>query len=106
LLKRLARPPLEDIGHIRPGSRSEKRPQQNPETAFLHKLLTALIVLAFAPSGGARGARGTTADGQRRVINRDALLRSLFPNGIPATEQALQQVNAWLEHAERLTRLR
>jgi len=50
--------------------------------------------------------RRTTADGQRRVVNRDALLRSLFPNGIPATEQALQQVNAWLEQAERLTRLR
>src|SRR6266545_3930972 len=53
-----------------------------------------------------RRPRRTTADGQRRVVNRDALLRSLFPNGIPATEQALQQVNAWLEQAERLTRLR
>jgi hypothetical protein len=48
--------------------------------------------------------RRTTAAEQR--VNRDALLRSLFPNGIPATEQALQQVNAWLEQAERLTRLR
>ncbi len=53
-----------------------------------------------------RRPRRTTADGQPRVVNRDALLRSLFPNGIPATEQALQQVNAWLEQAERLTRLR
>jgi hypothetical protein len=53
-----------------------------------------------------RRPRRTTADGQRRDVNRDALLRSLFPNGIPATEQALQQVNAWLEQAERLTRLR
>jgi len=53
-----------------------------------------------------RRPRRTTADVQRRVVNRDVLLRSLFPNGIPATEQALQQVNAWLEQAERLTRLR
>jgi hypothetical protein len=58
------------------------------------------------PSAQPLRPRRTTADGQRRVVDRDALLRSLFPNGIPPTEQALQQVNAWLEQAEQLTRLR
>jgi hypothetical protein len=63
--------------------------------------------VASRPTSAQQGRpRRSTADGQRRLVNRDALLRSLFPNGIPATEQALQQVNAWLEQAERLTRLR
>jgi hypothetical protein len=37
-------------------------------------------------------------------VDRDALLRSLFPHGIPAREQTLREVNAWLDEAERLTR--
>jgi hypothetical protein len=39
-------------------------------------------------------------------VNRDSLLQSLFPTGIPAREDALRQVNAWLDEAERLARLR
>ena len=38
--------------------------------------------------------------------DRDALLRTLFPNGIPAKESVIRSVNAWLDEAERLTRLR
>jgi hypothetical protein len=38
-------------------------------------------------------------------VNRDALLRSLFPNGIPASEEAIRSVNLWLDEAERLARL-
>ena len=38
--------------------------------------------------------------------NRDALLRTLFPTGIPAKESVIRSVNAWLEEAERLARLR
>jgi hypothetical protein len=51
-----------------------------------------------------RGAstRGRTDQG----IDRDALLRSLFPNGIPATEEAIRAVNAWLDEGERIARLR
>jgi predicted RNA-binding Zn-ribbon protein involved in translation (DUF1610 family) len=39
-------------------------------------------------------------------INRDALLHTLFPNGIPAKENVIRSVNNWLDEAERLTRLR
>jgi hypothetical protein len=42
----------------------------------------------------------------RNGVNRDGLLRSLFPNGIPAREDAIRQVNAWLDEAERLARMR
>jgi hypothetical protein len=39
-------------------------------------------------------------------VNRDSLLQSLFPNGIPAREDAIREVNAWLDEAERLARIR
>jgi hypothetical protein len=39
-------------------------------------------------------------------VNRDALLRSLFPNGIPANEEAIRSVYRWLDEAERLARLK
>jgi hypothetical protein len=39
-------------------------------------------------------------------VNRDGLLQSLFPSGIPAREDAIRQVNAWLDEAERLARMR
>ncbi len=39
-------------------------------------------------------------------VNRDALLQTLFPNGIPAKESVIRSVNSWLDEAERLTRLR
>ncbi len=42
-------------------------------------------------------------DGQ---VNRDRLLQSLFPNGVPAREDAIRQVSAWLDEAERLARMR
>jgi C2H2 type zinc finger protein len=40
------------------------------------------------------------------AINRDALLQTLFPNGIPAKESVIRSANNWLDEAERLTRLR
>jgi hypothetical protein len=40
------------------------------------------------------------------VVNRDALLRSLFPNGIPAREEVVRAVNAWLDEADRLAKMR
>jgi hypothetical protein len=39
-------------------------------------------------------------------VDRDSLLQSVFPSGIPAREEAIRQVNAWLDEAERLARMR
>jgi hypothetical protein len=39
-------------------------------------------------------------------VDRDALLRTLFPGGIPPRQDVIAQVNAWLEEAERLARAR
>lgn len=39
-------------------------------------------------------------------VNRDGLLRELFPSGIPASESVVRQVTAWLDDAERLVNLK
>ena len=55
------------------------------------------------------GARKTATAGRRRTkgtaTDRDALLKALFPNGIPPREDVIRAVNAWLEDAERLARM-
>ena len=70
---------------------------------------------AAAPSAGRARATGTgrvaeTASRGRAAVasgvDRNGLLRSLFPSGIPAREDAIRAVNAWLDEAERLARLR
>jgi hypothetical protein len=43
------------------------------------------------------------ADG---TVDRDALLKALFPNGIPAKENVIRALNGWLDDAERLARMR
>jgi hypothetical protein len=70
-------------------------------------------------SSGRRTGRSATVTGQRRQtatskqsngrseqVNRDALLKSLFPAGIPPREDVISAVNSWLNEAERLARLR
>jgi hypothetical protein len=39
-------------------------------------------------------------------VNRDALLSSIFPNGIPPREDVIQAANNWLDEAERLAAMR
>jgi hypothetical protein len=51
--------------------------------------------------------RATTAaasNGGTQNVDRDALLRTLFPSGIPPRQELIMQVNAWLDEAERLAR--
>jgi hypothetical protein len=50
-----------------------------------------------------RSARGRESGAE---IDRDALLRGLFPRGIPPRQHILRAVNAWLDEANRLARLR
>jgi hypothetical protein len=53
-----------------------------------------------------RAARTAAPATSRQGADRDALLQTLFPNGIPPKESVIRSVNAWLDEAERLTRLR
>ena len=53
-----------------------------------------------APTRG----RGNSTDGGSSAINRDSLLQSIFPNGVPAREAVIRRANAWLDEAEQLAR--
>lgn len=47
-------------------------------------------------------SRGLRAS--RSNVDRDGLLRALFPNGIPARESLIRELNNWLDQGERLAR--
>ena len=54
-----------------------------------------------------RRARTTTTaapNSPAQTVDRDALLRTLFPAGIPPRQDLIHQVNDWLNEAERLAR--
>jgi uncharacterized C2H2 Zn-finger protein len=53
---------------------------------------------------GRRRSSSTSSDSGsgRGSVNRDALLQTLFPNGVPAREEVIRRANAWLDEAEQL----
>lgn|ERR671936_854975 len=56
-----------------------------------------------------RTSAAITDDGRRRGVtkpDRDALLKTLFPNGIPPREEVIRAVDSWLADAERLAQMR
>ena len=64
---------------------------------------------ASIPRNRSRRSRAASpsSDGRRRTdetVDRDALLATLFPRGIPAKEQVIRAVNNWLDEAERLAK--
>jgi hypothetical protein len=53
-----------------------------------------------------RSAASVATNGTTAAVDRDALLRTLFPNGIPPRQDVVGAVNEWLNEAERLARTR
>jgi uncharacterized C2H2 Zn-finger protein len=57
----------------------------------------------------ARSAPRSSQPGARRdgeaTVDRDALLATLFPNGVPPRERVIREVTGWLDQAERLVKL-
>jgi ketosteroid isomerase-like protein len=43
---------------------------------------------------------------RRNGIDRDALLKTLFPDGMPAREEVIRAASGWLDNAERFSRMR
>ncbi len=56
-----------------------------------------------ASSQTRRARRPRSTDGH---VDRDALLQTLFPNGLPAREEVIRSVNSWLDEAARLAALK
>jgi hypothetical protein len=61
-------------------------------------------VRATAASSAANGRRASRTSASQ--LDRDALLRTIFPGGVPAREAVIRDANAWLDEAERLARLK
>ena len=61
-----------------------------------------------ARTTGTRSATATrrATDDNRAAINRDALLQTLFPNGLPAREAVIRAANEWLDRAEQLAKMK
>jgi Zinc finger, C2H2 type len=53
-----------------------------------------------------RRAEVAGVDGAGKGVDRDALLRTLFPEGIPPRQEVVSAVSDWLNEAERLARSR
>jgi hypothetical protein len=51
-------------------------------------------------------AAAAPRDGARGSVDHDALLKTLFPGGIPPRQATVTAVNAWLAEADKLARLR
>ncbi len=60
--------------------------------------------LASATESGGSRARSTASADSR--LDRDALLRIVFPTGIPVRDDVIRYVSRWLDEAEMLARLR
>jgi hypothetical protein len=58
-------------------------------------------MLSRSPARSRRSSNGAATS-----VNRDALLRALFPNGMPAREDVVRAATAWLDQAEQLARMR
>jgi hypothetical protein len=49
-------------------------------------------------------AQAATSNGGAASVDRDALLRALFPQGIPPRQEVIGAVSDWLNEAERLAK--
>ena len=54
----------------------------------------------------ANGRRRSSSVAARAGVDRDALLQTLFPDGLPARESVIRAANEWLDQAEQLAKLK
>jgi hypothetical protein len=54
---------------------------------------------AATSSSGRQGSDGQAA------VDRDRLLQTLFPNGVPPREDVIRRIGSWLDEAEQLAKL-
>jgi hypothetical protein len=91
-------------GNSRNAAAPKTRRASKPSASSTRRAGTATATAAAARP--TRRRRRTRAARQQQGVDRDALLQTLFPDGIPAREQVIGALNAWLDEAERLAKLR
>jgi hypothetical protein len=79
---------------------------QTTATATTRRSTAATTRNRSASQTRASRRRQPSSSTSRDGIDRDALLKALFPTGMPAREQVIRAVSGWLDDAERLTRMR
>ena len=55
-------------------------------------------------AGSSRPGRGAASSRRNGALDHNQLLRTLFPNGLPADVEVIGAVNRWLAEADRLAR--
>ena len=102
-------------GSSRPRARSRSGRNPAAGSAATRSRRTAASAATAASSGrsatssnGRRRARSRSTAGARQAagLDRDALLRVVFPAGVPARAEVIAALTPWLEGATRLARLR
>src|SRR5207253_2778692 len=80
---------------------------QSKKRAATRKRPTRGAAATARTTGVARTRSARTAPPARSNdgVNRDALIRALFPAGIPPKEDVIRSLNEWLDEADRLARL-
>lgn len=91
-------------GTSRRAASGRQRPRQatsanarRASTSVTRQIRTSRRVAPSSDSGS--GARGGAVD-------RDRLLKTLFPTGIPASEEVIRAIYGWLDEAERLAQMK
>lgn len=70
----------------------------------VHRAVVHGVPGATTKKGRRRRRRGAAVEsnGAKRGVNRDGLLRTIFPDGIPPKEDVIRRTTAWLDEAEAL----
>lgn len=56
-------------------------------------------------STAATRARRSRRQDSQRTVDRNQLLQTLFPNGVPPREDVIRRVGSWLDEAEQLAKI-
>jgi predicted RNA-binding Zn-ribbon protein involved in translation (DUF1610 family) len=87
--------------HGVPGATRSRAAQSNGSRRAAHAAASRTRSTAASSRSRARSTNQKSTG-----INRDTLLQTLFPNGLPAREAVIREANSWLDQAERLARMK